>query len=122
MKKTLYCLSLVLATVMVLLASCAKEDEDYEDLLIGSWNSTDSWSYIFHDDHTGSRTQGVATQTFTWTLDDDELELKFDKYGEGQSQIKTFRVYIVESLTSTKMEAYEKADITKETIVFTKKK
>ena len=122
MKKTLYCLSLVLATVMVLFASCAKEDEDYEDLLIGSWNSTDSWSYIFHDDHTGSRTQGVATQTFTWTLDDDELELKFDKYGEGQSQIITFRVYIVESLTSTKMEAYEKADITKETIVFTKKK
>ena len=122
MKKTLYCLSLVLATVLVLFASCAKEDEYDEDLLIGSWNSTDSWSYIFHDDHTGSRTQGVATQTFTWTLDDDELELKFDKYGEGQSQIKTFRVYIVESLTSTKMEAYEKADITKETIVFTKKK
>ena len=122
MKKTLYCLSLVLATVMVLFASCAKEDEYDEDLLIGSWNSTDSWSYIFHDDHTGSRTQGVATQTFTWTLDDDELELKFDKYEEGQSQIITFRVYIVESLTSTKMEAYEKADLTKETIVFTKKK
>ena len=122
MKKTLYCLSLVLATVMVLFASCAKEDEDYEDLLIGSWNSTDSWSYIFHDDHTGSRTQGVATQTFTWTLDDDELELKFDKYEEGQSQIITFRVYIVESLTSTKMEAYEKEDSSKETIVFTKKK
>ena len=122
MKKTLYCLSLVLATVMVLFASCAKEDEDYEDLLIGSWNSTDSWSYVFNDDHTGSRTQGVATQTFKWTLDDDELELKFDKYEEGQSQIITFRVYIVESLTSTKMEAYEKEDSSKETIVFTKKK
>ena len=122
MKKTLYCLSLFLATVMVLFASCAKEDEYDEDLLIGSWNSTDSWSYVFNDDHTGSRKQGVATQTFTWSLDDDELELKFDKYEEGQSQIITFRVYIVESLTSTKMEAYEKEDSSKETIVFTKKK
>ena len=121
MKKTLYCLSLVLATVLVLFTSCAKEDED-EDLLIGSWNSTDSWSYVFNDDHSGSRTQGVVTQTFTWTLDGDELELKFDKYEEGQSQIFTFRVYIVESLTSTKMEAYDKEDSSKETIVFTKKK
>ncbi len=122
MKKTLYCLSLVLATVLVLFASCAKEDKYDEDLLIGSWNSTDSWSYVFNDDHTGSRTQGVVTQTFKWTLDDDELELKFDKYEEGQSQIVTFRVYIVESLTSTKMKAYEKEDPTKETIEFTKKK
>ena len=122
MKKTLYCLSLVLATVLVLFSCCAKEDEYDEDLLIGSWNSTDSWSYVFNDDHTGSRKQGVATQTFTWSLDDDELELKFDKYSEGQSQIISFRVYIVESLTSTKMEAYDKEDSSKETIVFTKKK
>ena len=122
MKKTLYCLSLVLATVMVLFASCAKEDEDYEDLLIGSWNSTDSWSYVFNDDNTGSRTQAGRTQTFTWSLDGDELELKFDKYEEGQSQIVTFTVFIIEELNETKMEVYDKEDSSKTIIVFTKKK
>lgn len=121
MKKTLYRLSMVLATVLVLFASCAKEKYD-EDLLIGSWDSADSWSYVFHDDHTGSRTQGIVTQNFTWTLDGDELELKFSKYEEGQSQIITFRVYIVESLTTTRMEVYDKEDSYKDIIIFTKKK
>ena len=122
MKKKLIRFSMVLATILFVFSSCSLLEDDYdEDLLIGSW-STSSWSYVFNDDYTGSRTQGVATQTFTWTLDDDELELKFDKYEEGQSQIISFRVYIVESLTSTKMEAYDKEDSSKETIVFTKKK
>ena len=120
MRKTLVRLSLVLATVMVLFASCSKEDYD-EDLLIGSW-STSTWSYFFDDDHTGYRTQGKVKQEFEWTLDGDELELKIGGYEEGQSEIVAFTVYIVEELTETKMEAYDKADSSKTKIIFTKKK
>ena len=123
MKKKLSRLALVLATVLFAFAGCGLLDEDYdEELLIGSWNSTDHWSYIFNEDHTGSRTQSGRTQTFTWSLYGDELELKFDKYEQGQSQIVTFTVYIIQELTETRMEVYDDADSSKEIIVFTKKK
>ena len=120
MKKKLTRWSLVLATVLFVFAGCSLLEDDYdEELLVGSW-STSSWSYVFNEDHTGSRTQSGRTQTFTWTLDGDELELKFDKYEEGQSQIVTFTVFIIEELTETRMEAYDKEDSSKTTIVFKK--
>ena len=121
MKKTLFRLSLVLATIVLAFASCSKEDEYDEDLLVGSW-STSSWSYFFDEDHTGYRIQGKVKQEFEWTLDGDELELKIGGYDEGQSEIVTFTVYIIEELTETKMEAYDKADSSKTKIIFTKKK
>lgn len=122
MKKRLFRLSLVLATVLFVFAGCGLLEDDYdEDLLIGSW-STSTWSYTFNDDYTGSRTQAGRTQTFTWTLTGDELELKFDKYEEGQSQIVTFTVFIIEELNETRMEVYDEADSSKTIIVFTKKK
>ena len=120
MKKSIIRLSLVLATVLLVFASCFKEDYD-EDMIVGSW-TTSTWSYVFNDDYTGSRTQAGRIQTFTWSLDGDELELKFDKYEEGQSQIVTFTVFIIEELNETKMEVYDKEDSTKTIIVFTKKK
>ena len=122
MKKKLIRFSMVLATILFVFSSCSLLEDDYdEDLLIGSW-STSSWSYVFNDDYTGSRTQSGRTQTFTWSLDGDELELKFDKYEEGQSQIVTFTVFIIEELNETKMEVYDKEDSSKTIIVFTKKK
>ena len=122
MKKSILRLSLVLATVLLVFAGCSLLEDDYdEDLLIGSWN-TSSWSYTFNDDYTGSRTQSGRTQTFTWSLSGDELELKFDKYEQGQSQIVTFTVFIIEELNSTRMEVYDQADSSKTIIVFTKKK
>ena len=122
MKKKLIRFSMVLATILFVFSSCSLLEDDYdEDLLIGSW-STSSWSYVFNDDYTGSRTQSGRTQTFTWSLDGDELELKFDKYEEGQSQIVTFTVFIIEELNETKMEDYDKEDKSKTIIVFTKKK
>lgn len=123
MKKRIIRWASVLATVLFVFAGCSLLDEDEydEELLIGSW-STSSWSYVFNDDHTGSRTQSGRTQTFTWTLDGDQLELKFDKYEEGQSQIVTFTVFIIEELTETRMEVYDEADSSKTIIVFTKKK
>ena len=122
MKKKLIRYSMVLATILFVFFSCSLLEDDYdEDLLIGSW-TTSSWSYVFNDDYTGSRTQSGRTQTFTWSLDGDELELKFDKYEEGQSQIVTFTVFIIEELNETKMEVYDKEDKSKTIIVFTKKK
>ena len=122
MKKKLARFSYVLATVLFVFTGCSLLGDEYdEDLLIGSW-STNTWSYVFNDDYTGSRTQSGRTQTFTWSLDGDELELKFDKYEEGQSQIVTFTVFIVEELNETRMEVYDKEDSSKTIIVFTKKK
>lgn len=122
MKKKLARFSYVLATVLFVFTGCSLLEDEYdEDLLIGSW-STNTWSYVFNDDYTGSRTQSGRNQTFTWSLDGDELELKFDKYEEGQSQIVTFTVFIVEELNETRMEVYDKEDSSKTIIVFTKKK
>ena len=121
MRKTLFRLSLVLATVLVLFASCGK-DEYEEDLLIGSWTTTDGWSYVFNADHTGQREQGPALQRFKWSLSGDELELNGKGYDEGSFELVFFRVYIIEELNETKMEAYDKDDEDEEIIVFTKKK
>ena len=122
MKKKLARFSYVLATVLFVFTGCSLLEDDYdEDLLIGSW-TTSSWSYVFNDDYTGSRTKAGRTQTFTWSLDGDELELKFDKYEEGQSQIVTFTVFIIQELNETKMEVYDQEDKSKTIIVFTKKK
>lgn len=120
MKKTIIRLSLVLATVLLVFASCFKEDYD-EDMIVGSWSCTDGWEYVFSEDNSGLRTQSGRTQTFTWSLDGDELELKFGKYSDGTAAIVTFRVYIIEDLTETRMEVYDKED-EKDTYVFTKKK
>lgn len=122
MKKKLIRFSMVLATILFVFSSCSLLEDDYdEDMIVGSW-TTSSWSYVFNDDYTGSRTQSGRTQTFTWSLDGDELELKFDKYEQGQSQIVTFTVFIIEELNETKMEVYDKEDSSKTIIVFTKKK
>lgn len=122
MKKKLIRFSMVLATILFVFSSCSLLEDDYdEDMIVGSW-STSSWSYVFNEDYTGSRTQSGRTQTFTWSLDGDELELKFDKYEQGQSQIVTFTVFIIEELNETKMEVYDKEDKSKTIIVFTKKK
>lgn len=90
-----------------------------ENVLIGSW-TTDTWRYTFNADHTGSRTRSGRTQIFSWSLDGDELDLTFNHYEEGQSQIVTYTVYIIEELTETKMEVYDKTDLSKNIVVFRK--
>jgi hypothetical protein len=113
---------MVLATVLVLFASCGKDEEYDEDLLIGSWSATNKCSYVFFEDYTGLYTNKDGRQRdFTWRLDGDELELELQGYKDGSSTIITFTVYIVEDLTETRMEAYDKQDASKTVIVFTKK-
>lgn len=118
MKKRLFRLSLVLATVLVLFAGCGKEEFD-EDLLIGSWSASDGYNYVFLEDHTGSSTDSSGKGlNYDWSLDADELQLKFK--GSGQAGKVGFLTFIIESLTETKMEAYDKND-PDETIIFKKK-
>ena len=120
MKKTIIRLSMVLAAVLVLFASCGKEDYD-EELLIGTWTTSDHYTYVFNSDYSGTRTNPKGRkQSFTWSLDGDELEINLDEYEEGQSSLELYKVYIVEELTETKMEAYEQNDSSKTIIVFTK--
>jgi len=123
MKKKLARFSYVLATILFVFTGCSLLEDEYdEDLLIGSWSSSDNFTYVFNADHSGSRTNSRnRTLTFTWSLDGDELEIKFDKYEEGQSEIVTFKIYIIEELTETRMEAYDNDDSSKTTIVFKKK-
>ena len=122
MKKKLSRLVLVLATVMFVFTGCSLDDEYDEDMIVGSWTCTDGWDYVFEENHTGSRTQSGRTQPITsWSLDGDELEMKFDKYADGTEAIVTFRVYIIDDLTETRMEVYDKED-KKNEYVFTKKK
>lgn len=123
MKKKLARFSYVLATVLFVFTGCSLLDDEYdEDMIVGSWTTSDNFSYVFHEDHTGSRTNSKGrTLTFTWSLDGDELEIKFDKYEEGQAEVVTFKIYIIEELTETKMEVYDSDDSSKTTIVFTKK-
>lgn len=120
MKQKITRLVMALATVLFVFNSCSLDTDYDEELLIGSW-STNTWTYVFHDDHTGSRTQSGRTQNFTWTLDGDELELEIEGYEQGQSEIVTFLVYIIEELNETRMEVYDKADSSKTIIVFKKK-
>ncbi len=123
MSKKLCRLSLILATILIAFASCGKEEEYDEGLLVGSWSATNKCSYVFHDDYTGLYTNKDGRQRdFTWRLDGDELELELQGYNDGSSTIITFTVYIVEDLTETRMEAYEKEDTSKTVIIFTKKK
>lgn len=94
----------------------------YEEFLYGSWTTSDYFTYVFHEDHTGSRTNAKGRAlTFTWTLHGNELEMVFDKYEEGQSEIVTFKVYIVEELNEIRMEVYDENDLSQTIIVFTKK-
>ena len=119
-KRKITLLSLILAAVLVLFVCCRK-DKYYEEDIIGSWK-TSTWSYIFHEDHSGSRTQGFVTQKYTWSLSDDELELRITEYEEeGSTQsLSLYVTFVLESLSGSRMEAYEKNDPTKSIITFTK--
>ena len=122
MKKKLARFSYVLATVLFVFTGCSLLDDEYdEDMIVGSWTCTDGWEYVFEESHDGSRVQSGRTQTFTWSLDGDELEMHFGKYSDGTAAIVTYRVYIIEDLTETRMEVYDQED-KKEEFVFTKKK
>ena len=89
-------------------------ENNYEDLLIGTWHES-TWDYVFHEDYTGSRTQSGRTQTFTWSLDGDELELIFTSY-DGEQKIY-LQIIIIE-FNATGFKAYYREDDNKSIISF----
>ena len=118
MRKRLFRLSLVLAAVLVLLAGCRKNSFD-EDMLIGTWEASDGYNYIFMVDHTGTSIDDSGRGLdFDWDLDEDELQLRF--HGSGQAGKSAYLTFVIESLTDRKMEAYDKNDYDEEIITFRK--
>lgn len=115
--KKLFRLSLVLTAVLLLFAGCGKDDFE-EELLYGRWEATDGYYYTFNEDHSGVSGNDEGSLPFTWELDMDELHLRFT--GRGQAGKSAHLVFIVEKLTSSRMEAYDEADYEEETVIFTK--
>lgn len=119
MRKRLFRLSLVLAAVLVLLSGCRKKSFD-EDMLIGTWEASDGYNYTFMEDHTGISTDNYDRGLpFDWSLDADELQLRF--HGTGDYGKVGYYTFVIESLTDRLMEAYDKGDYEEEIITFRKK-
>lgn len=118
MKKRLSGLSFLMAALLVLLAGCGKDELD-EELLIGRWYSTEGYYYNFHSDHTGESYDDEGSLDFTWSLSSDELELRFT--GHGQAGKAAYLTFVIDKLTDSRMEAYDKNDPSEKTIYFTKK-
>lgn len=104
MKKGIIRLSLVLATVFVLFAGCGKDEFD-EDMLVGTWKCSDGFSYRFEEYGSGrcfdSDDKGMD---FTWELYSDELTIEYKKSGTLGKPSR--EVFILEKLTSSRMEAH----------------
>lgn len=118
MKKRFLRLSLVVATVMLLFAGCGLIDYD-EELLIGSWSASDGYDYTFNEDYSGISTKSGKGLEFDWSLSGDELDLRF--HGSGQAGKSAYLTFVIKSLTSSKMEAYDNNDPDEEIITFRKK-
>ena len=85
-----------------------------EDDLIGLWIA-DNWSYEFYDDYTGQRSQSNgATQSFTWSLDGNELELQIKLLDDLTRSV----VYIIDSLFDNGFYVYNASDADKQIISF----
>ena len=108
MKKSIIRLSLALAAVLVMFAGCGKDEFD-EDMLVGTWKCTDGFNYRFDETGSGrcydSNNDG---SDFTWDLSDDELTIEYKL--QGKIKKPSTEVFIIEKLTSSKMEAHLAGD------------
>jgi len=93
-----------------------------ESEIAGTWDATNNWTYVFNNDHTGSRTTRGRTQTFTWSLAGNELEIVFSNYDGQESGILVYSIFTIQSISDTKIEVYDKDDSSKSIIVFQKKR
>lgn len=105
MKKSYLSLSLVLIAVLVMFAGCRKDKEFDEDMLVGTWKCSDGFSYRFNESGGGrcfdSDDKG---SDFSWSLSDDELTIKYEL--QGKISKPSTEIFILEKLTSSKMEAH----------------
>lgn len=105
MKKSYFHLSLVLIAVLVMFASCRKDKDFDEDMLVGTWRCSDGFSYRFNESGGGrcfdSDDKG---SDFSWSLSDDELTIDYKLQGQISKPSK--EIFILEKLTSSRMEAH----------------
>ena len=94
--------------------------ESRDDLLIGTWDASDGYSYMFYENHTGKiRYNGLSQQMdIEWDLVMDKLKLRL--YSSGPTGASAYTTFVIKSLTDTMMEAYEENDPNKEIITFRK--
>ena len=105
MKKSYLRLSLVLVAVLVMFAGCRKDNEFDEDMLVGTWKCSDGFSYRFDESGSGrcydSNDKG---SNLRWSLSDDELTIDYELKGAINKPSR--EIFIIEKLTSSKMEAH----------------
>ena len=105
MKKSYFRLSLVLVSVLVMFAGCRKDKDFDEDMLVGTWKCSDGFSYRFDESGSGrcydSNNKG---SDLSWNLSDDELTIDYDL--KGQIPKPSRDIFIIEKLTSSRMEAH----------------
>lgn len=119
MKKRIFRLFLAVTTVLVLFAGCGLNNFD-EELLIGTWDASDGYRYTFMEDYSGVSTDsGGRGLNFSWSLSGDELQMRFT--GSGQAGKSAYLTYVIESLTESKLEAYDKNDPDEEIVTFRKR-
>lgn len=93
--------------VVILLVGCTKTEIDQE-LLYGTWFCQDlGLYYTFNEDYSGRYYDaGNNGKSYTWSLDDDRLEIK--AHGD-MINVVAFETYIIESLDSKEMKCYEES-------------
>ena len=105
MKKSYFRLSLVLIAVLVMFAGCRKDKEFDEDMLVGTWKCSDGFSYFFEESGNGrcydSDNKG---SNLRWSLSDDELTIDYELKGTISKPSR--EIFIIEKLTSSRMEAH----------------
>lgn len=102
--------------------------ERSDDFLIGMW-TRGQWSYVFNSDHTGKRYLmhwDDVEQTFTWQLNGDEIEIKYEGtysivLADGQRRLvddTAYIVYVFDSFYTLGFWVYDKNDPEKQLLSF----
>lgn len=99
-------LDLTCLVIAVTLLSGCKKDEIDKELLYGTWYCPDlALYYTFNEDYSGRYYDSAnAGKSYTWSLDDDRLEIK--AHGD-MINVVAFETYIIESLDDKEMKCHE---------------
>jgi len=108
--KKIFVLLTVISACTLLTWSCGKSDEDKENeaLLVGTWvttNGSDTMTYVFSSDATGSTTYLGEKNEFSWELKRDYLSTYYKKgpsYFIGYDKYNSRGYYKVNSITDNR--------------------
>lgn len=121
MRKTIIRLSVLMICILALFANCT-EDYYKEEILYGRWYCDNvnglQLYYTYNSDHTGryADKDGYG-KSFTWSLDDDVLEMR--PVGDGVN-VADYEVFIITDLSESEFKCYDERDSSSK-YTFTKK-